>query len=256
MKNRKRSAFKFLLLCCLLFCSRTTLARQDVLIFAAASTRNAVSEIIKLFNASQDDVRVKASFASSSLLAKQIMAGAPAHIYLSANPRWMDYLQSKQLIDATTRKTLLGNQIVLISPQGSKLDISMHNDFDFAAHLKGRLCMGDPDHVPAGTYAKQALQHMQWWDGVKPKLVGTKDVRAALALVERGECDVGVVYATDAGVSSRVEVIGRFPEDSHAPVEYRVASVLPVLKGAQQVLTYLSSPAAQVVYQKYGFIPR
>ena len=195
------------------------IAETDVVVFAAASTTNAVTEIGELY-AARNQGHIKSSFASSSTLAKQIDSGAPADVFLSANTEWMDFLEEHNLLVAESRFDLLSNRIVLIAPVGSALE---HIDVvaGFALHAllgkDGRLAMGDPDHVPAGMYGRKALQNLASWDPLKDRLAPMKDVRAALVLVERGEAPLGLVYATDAAISSKVRVVGAFPADSHPP---------------------------------------
>ncbi len=226
----------------------------SVTIFAAASTTNAITDISKLF-AEKNKAKVTHSFASSSTLAKQIEQGAPADVYLSANPKWMNYLTEKQSIEPQSRFDLLGNRIVLIAPVSSTVKITVGPKFDLPKVLgNDKLAMGDPDHVPAGIYGKQALVKLGVWKDVEPKVARAKDVRAALALVERGEAPLGVVYATDAAITKKVKVVGVFPEDSHPPIVYPVALIKD--KGtaiAKSYLEFLKSPAAKTVFEKYGF---
>ena len=231
---------------------------NKVLIFAAASTTNAVTDVIELFN-KQGAGQAAASFASSSTLAKQIENGAPADIYISANVKWMDYLDERGLIDKATRQDLWGNRLVLIAPKDSPAgDVEIKPDFPLVDLLAGgRLAMGDPDHVPAGIYAKKSLESLGIWPKVEPSLARTKDVRAALALVERGECPYGMVYATDAAISDKVKVVGTVPENAHPPIIYPVAIMAgkdrPLVK---KFFELLKSPEGGAVFEKYGFTVR
>lgn len=231
-------------------------ARSEVVVFAAASTTNAVTEIGQLYAAGRLG-RVTPSFASSSTLAKQIASGAPADVYISANKKWMDFLEERNLIDRKSRLDLLGNRIVLIAPFGSALKkIDVAPGFSLTACLgkDGRLAMGDPEHVPAGMYGKKALQNLGSWDPVKNRVAPMKDVRAALVLVERGEAPVGLVYATDAAISRKVRVVGTFPRDSHPPIVYPVAAVADgKLPEAGRFIDFLRSPECRAVFEKYGF---
>jgi molybdate transport system substrate-binding protein len=233
--------------------SQPVIAVEKVLLYAAASTSNAITEIINQFNKDTPEFKVKVSFASSSTLAKQIDAGAPAHVYISANPKWMDYLQERKLIINESRQDLLHNKIVLIAPLESQMVVEMSKKFDFSAILKGRLCLGDPSHVPVGIYAKQALISMGWWEQIKTKIVGAKDVRAALVFVERGECDAGIVYSTDASASKKSKILTEFPADTHKPIIYPVATLASAPDSAKTFLTYLSSSQAQAIFKKHGF---
>ncbi len=231
-------------------------AKRDILVFAAASTTNAVTEIGEMFSKKQLG-HVTSSFASSSTLAKQIESGAPADVYLSANKKWMDFLEEKNLITMETRCDLLSNRIVLIAPAASALiEIDVVPGFDIAKALgeDGRLSIGDPDHVPAGMYGKKALENLGIWPQVEDRLAPMKDVRAALVLVERGEAPLGLVYATDAAISKKVHVIGTFPTKSHPAIVYPVAAVEGGNRSAaQQFLNFLKSSEARAIFQKYGF---
>jgi molybdate transport system substrate-binding protein len=238
------------------FSGNAPAAQEDVVVFAAASTTNAITDIAKLY-AARHLGRVTPSFASSSTLAMQIANGAPADVYLSANEKWMDYLEKKNVIDRASRFNLLGNRIVLIAPAKSRLSaVDVKPGMALAALLgrQGRLAIGNPEHVPAGIYGKQALQHLGLWAQVKDRLAPTRDVRAALALVERGETPLGLVYATDAAISKRVRVVGAFPVDSHPPIVYPVAMVTGAKRAAAaSFLKFLKSPQARTVFKKYGF---
>jgi molybdate transport system substrate-binding protein len=234
-------------------------AQSEVMVFAAASTTNAVTEIGKLYSERQLG-RVTPSFASSSTLAKQIASGAPADVYISANKKWMDFLAERKLIDQKSRLDLLGNRIVLIAPASSPLtSIDVAPGFALASFLgkDGRLSTGDPEHVPAGMYGKKALENLGVWDQVKDRLAPMKDVRAALVLVERAEAPVGLVYATDAAISKKVRVVGTFPASSHPPIVYPVAIVAGgKAEAAKGFIDFLRSPESRAVFEKYGFVVR
>lgn len=227
---------------------------KRVLVFAAASTTNAVDEIGQLFSQKKQGKFVP-SFASSSTLAKQIAAGAPANIYISANPKWMRYLEDKNLVEQGTRWNILGNTLVLITPATSDLTLDIRPEFPLSKIVGNeRISMGDPDHVPAGIYGKQALMHLRVWDEIAPKVVRAKDVRTALVFVERGEVPLGIVYATDAAITDKVRVAGVFPENSHPPITYQAAIVKGNnTKTALAFLNFLKSPEAKGVFEKYGF---
>jgi len=238
------------------FYSRQAVADTDVVVFAAASTTNAVTDIGKLF-ADRKLGRMTPSFASSSTLAKQIENGAPADVYISANKKWMDYLEKKNLLAPGSRFDMLSNSIVLIAPAASSIaaiKIAPGFSMDEALGEEGRFAMGDPDHVPAGIYGKQALQRLGCWDAVKHRLAPMKDVRATLVLVERGETPLGLVYATDAAISKKVKVVGTFPADSHPPIVYPVAAVAGGRTQAARVfLDFLKTTEARAVFSKYDF---
>ncbi|MDO5054403.1 molybdate ABC transporter substrate-binding protein [Pasteurella oralis] len=241
-----------LVLACFVF---SVSAQAKVTVFAAASMTNALNQIAEDYKKVKPEQELVFSFASSSTLAKQIEQGAPADIFVSANTKWMKHLSEKELTIKETEKVLVGNELVLIAPQSSKL-----NDVDVAkgewvAELKDNfLSVGDPDHVPAGQYAKEALTHLKLWDKVETKLARGKDVRAALALVERTEAPLGIVYSTDGKVSKGVKIVGVFPADSYKAIEYPVA----LLKDhdnadSRAFLTYLESAEAKKVFADYGF---
>lgn len=231
-------------------------AESEMVVFAAASTTNAVTEIAELFEARQLG-RITPSFASASALAKQIENGAPADVFISANTDWMDYLEKKRLLVDGSRFDLLGNRIVLIAPVNSPVEkIDVMPGFSLIAALgsDGRLSIGDPDHVPAGAYGKKALENLGSWDAVKDRLAPMKDVRAALVLVERGEAPLGLVYATDAAISRKVRVVGAFPAGCHPPIVYPAAAIADGKTAeAMEFLSFLKSPEAGKIFEKYGF---
>lgn len=244
----------FIAVFCALCFNNWAQCQGKILVFAAASTTNAIKEIAAVFE-KINNVKVSCSFASSSTLAKQIENKAPANIYVSANPKWMDYLEDKGEIEEGTRIELLGNSVVLISPASSKAEVKIQPGFKLAEILgPGKLAMGDPDHVPAGIYAKQALETLGVWETVKSKVARSKDVRAALALVERGEAPLGIVYSTDAKITEKVKVVGIFPENSHPPVRYPVAIVKGgASKEALELLGFMKGKKAGKIFEKYGF---
>ena len=228
---------------------------EDVLVFAAASTTNALDEIAVLFSAKGLGT-VKASYASSSVLAKQIEQGAPADVFISADRQWADYLGTRGLIDPASRIDLLGNNLVLVAPADAKVPaVKIEKGFDFAALLgDGRLSTGDPDHVPVGLYAKQAFETLGQWQAVEPKLARADSVRSALAFVERGEAPYGIVYATDAAIAKKVKVVAVFPSLLHDPVVYPAALVTGRTNPtAKTYFDFLKSTAAKEVFVKYGF---
>jgi molybdate transport system substrate-binding protein len=227
----------------------------DLLVFAAASLKNALDDADAAYTA-QGGARVKASYAASGPLAKQIENGAPADIFISADTKWMDYVDQKGLVKAGTRSSLLGNRLVLVAPAGSAATVDLKAGVDLAALLgkDGRLAIGDPKSVPAGTYAESALQKLGAWAGVENRLAKAESVRAALAFVSRGEAPLGIVYETDTRADKGVKIVGVFPEDSHPPIIYPIA----LLAGsgnpeAAKYLAWLRSPAAAPYFEKQGF---
>jgi len=233
-------------------------AADKVTVFAAASLTNAMQDIAAQYQ-KEKGVQVVSSFASSSTLARQIEQGAPADLFISADQQWMDYSISKQQIVENTRYTLLGNELVLVAAKTSKIDNVEIDDKTQWTKLLGdsRLAVGDPDHVPAGIYAKEALQKLGAWSTLEPKLARASDVRGALALVEREEAPLGIVYGSDAIASKKVKVVGTFPASSHKPVEYPMAIVKDHEKPEVRAFyDYLKTPAASAIFKQYGFAPK
>jgi molybdate transport system substrate-binding protein len=227
---------------------------RDVLVFAAASLKNALDEIAGQWQ-SQTGRKVAISYAASNNLIKQIEQGAPADIFISADLDWMNYGQQKNLIRPETRANLLGNRIVLIAPKDSTASIKVEKGFDLAAALKGgRLAMGNVDAVPAGKYGKAALEKLGAWDGVKGRIAQAENVRAALLLVSRDETPFGIVYQTDAASEPSVRIVGTFPEDTHPPIIYPAALTKDSNNAiAVEFLKYIRSPAAKPAFERQGF---
>ena len=230
------------------FCASAQAAQTTI--YAAASLTNAIGDLIDAYQ-HKTGAQVQSSFASSSTLARQIAAGAPADIYASANEKWMTWLVDKGLVEKNAPLDLLGNSLVLIAPAGHPLKVAMKKGR--VPDFKGHLCMGMPDSVPAGIYGKQALINLGWWPALKGRVVATQDVRSALAFVARGECPLGIVYETDTAIDKRVAIVGRFPDDSHTPIVYPF-TLLPGASGtARGFFTFLRSPEGQAVFRHYGF---
>jgi molybdate transport system substrate-binding protein len=230
-------------------------AAQDVLVFAAASLKNALDDIGGLYQKASGH-KVTVSYAASSVLAKQVENGAPADVFLSADLDWLDYLAGHQLIKPETRINLLGNRLVLIAPKAEATPVAIADGFPLAERLgaSGRLAVGDPAHVPAGKYARAALEHLGVWASVADRLAPAASVREALALVSRGEAPLGIVYETDARVDPGVVIVGTFPEDSHPPVIYPGAIVATSDNpNAVTFLGFLRAPSAVSVFEHYGF---
>lgn len=227
---------------------------NNLRVSAAASLTDVLTELVQDFERSHSDIDIKTSFAGSSVLAKQIENGAPADIFISADKDWMDYLQKRNLINTESRKDLLSNNLVFIAPMNREFSIEFTSQFNFATKLSGKICTGEPAYVPVGKYAKQAFEYYGWWKAIEPSLVGTEDVRTALAFVERGECALGIVYETDAKMSKKVKLIARFPAGSHSPIVYPIALTTKANNDAQRFLAFLKSDQAIEVFNRYGFI--
>jgi molybdate transport system substrate-binding protein len=227
--------------------------QPQILVFAAASLTDALQEISTGYE-NTAHVKVKSSFDSSSVLARQIEAGAPADIFFSADTAWMDYLQSRNLIRPTSRTNLLGNRLVLIAPAQSQVHLKIAPHFALVAALgDGRLATGDPDSVPAGRYARSALTKLGVWDDVSSRLARAENVRVALIYVTRGEAPLGIVYASDALIDKGVRVVDTFPADSHEPIVYPIALTQSAKNRAAEFVGYLSGPQARAIFVKYGF---
>jgi molybdate transport system substrate-binding protein len=229
-------------------------AAQPLLVFAAASLKNALDEIaVAWWHGTGKGARI--SYAASSTLAKQIENGAPADLFISADSDWMDYLETRKLIKPETRSDLLGNRIVLIAPAGSAVKLTIAPGFGLAAALgDGRLAMADPAAVPAGRYGRAALEKLGVWGTVASRIAAAENVRAALLLVARGEAPLGIVYSTDAAVEPGVRIVDTFPRDSHPPIVYPIAlTATSANPDAPALLVYLRGAAAHAQFQKAGF---
>lgn len=223
-------------------------------VFAAASLKNALDEIDTVWTA-RTGKTVTVSYAASSALVKQIEAGAPADIFISADIPWMIHADAKGLIRPGSRVDLLGNSLVLIAPAAAAETIALIPGVALAAKIgDGKIATGDIAVVPAGKYAKAALEKLGIWADIEPKIAGTESVRAALALVARGEAKYGIVYASDARVEPKVAVVGTFPADSHPPIVYPAAitkdSTSP---DAAALLDFLAGPEAAKIFEAHGF---
>ena len=235
----------------------TKASAQDasLTVFAAASMRNALDDTNVAFTKATG-IKVLASYAASSELVKRIEQGAPADVFISADLKWMDYAADHKLIKPDTRVNLLGNVLVLIAARSSNLDmVDLGKGFDIAKLVgDGRIAVADVRAVPAGLYAKAALESLGAWAAAEPKLAMAEDVRAALAFVARRRTSVGIVYETDAKIERFVKVIGIFPEDSHEPIIYPVAATAETTNPAvTRYLNFLRSSSAKAIFEHYGF---
>ena len=253
---RRASLFAGVLMLAVSFAG-PAVAAERLLVFAAASLQGTVDAVARRFERT-GRARVAVSFAASSALARQIERGAGADVFVSASPLWMDRLERGRWLRPGTRGNLLGNRLVLVAPAAHTAPVAIHSRFPLARLLgDGRLAMGDPSHVPAGQYAKAALETFKVWQAVARRVAGTADVRRALALVARGEAPYGIVYVTDAKADPRVAVVGTFPEYAHPPIHYTVA--IPAASTHPQAETFLNflwSPKARSVFEARGFTAR
>jgi len=226
---------------------------RAVSILAAASTVEVMTELSRQFE-QETGFKTELSFAASSVLARQIEAGAPADVYLSADQAWMDYLRERQLLREQPCFDLLANRLVIVVPAGrAGVTVELDAAFDFARVCRGGLAMGDPSHVPAGKYARQALEHVGWWERVQPRVVPAVDVREALRYVAMGEVDAGIVYATDAAGSDAVRVVATLPHGWHDPIRYPIAACAGSAASAERFLEFARSSAAAQIIRRRGF---
>jgi molybdate transport system substrate-binding protein len=229
--------------------------KPPITVFAAASLTNALQELGDGFT-KETSIPVRFSFAASSALARQIENGAPADVFFSADVEWMDYLQARNLIQRDTRHDVLGNRLVLVAPADGKIDLKIAPRFPLAKALgTGRLATGDPDSVPVGRYAREALTTLGVWNEVSDRLVRADSVRSALAFVDRGEALLGIVYETDALIDKRVRVVDVFPENSHLPIIYPIALTRAAKPNAARFVAYIRGPAGDASFKAYGFTP-
>lgn len=247
--------FRLLLLGALLVCGTLQAAgsaEAPVRVFAAASLTDALNEVTAHWRRAGHP-QPSLAFGASSTLAKQVEAGAPVDVFASADLKWMDYLGQRGRIDTASRSNLLGNTLVLIAPKDKPFQARMQPGFAIANVFQGRLCTGEPGVVPVGIYAKEALEKLGWWQSLQGRIVGTDDVRTALAFVERGECGAGIVYATDAKISGAVVTVAAFPAQTHAPIVYPFAATKDARPETRAFLRFLRSAQAAAIFRRHGF---
>lgn len=235
---------------------RAAHAQLPVTVFAAASLTDALRELGQHWQA-RGHAAPRFSFAASSALARQIEQGAPADLFISADEAWMDYAQQRGLIVDATRRSVLGNAVVLVAPSAAARPVEITRGTDLAALLgpQGRIATGDPAHVPIGRYAQAALTWMGQWDVLAPRLARAQSAPGALLLVSRGEARLGIVYATDAATMAGVRVIGTFPAESHPPVSYPFALTQRAANNAEAhaLLAFLTGAEAMPTWRRFGF---
>ncbi|UNM95044.1 molybdate ABC transporter substrate-binding protein [Ignatzschineria rhizosphaerae] len=252
MNKFKKTALALLLINTALFAQA-----ENITVFAAASLQNAIDEIKVNYEKTGNKDQIEALYDSSSNLARQIEQGAPADLFISANQSWMNYLEEKNLIDDATRTNIVKNELALITYKDNTTEYKVDfgsNDFWKATLENTRIALGDPDHVPAGLYAKEAFEKLGVWATVAPKVAAAQNVRAALLLVEVKEADLGAVYSSDASVSEKVKTVTIFPEELHEPIEYPIAIMKNQANDSVNgFYNYLLSDDAAEVFKKYGF---
>jgi molybdate transport system substrate-binding protein len=232
----------------------STVLAKAPLVFAAASLQESLNAVADAWAAKHHE-RPTISFAASSALAKQIDAGAPADIFISADEPWMDDVQKNGFVSPGTRVSFLANKLVLVAPAGSSGTITIKPGFPLAKALgDGKLAMADPDSVPAGKYGKASLTALGVWPQVQAKVVRGDSVRSALAFVERGEAPYGIVYETDALASKKVRIAGVFPANSHPPITYPIARLSASAgRDAEGFRQFVISREGRAIFRKYGF---
>lgn len=258
--TRRRAGFGLLGLAAVLLVGTSsadpTLAQgKELVIFAAASLKNALDEAAADWTRESGRPAPKISYAASSALARQLEQGAPADLFLSADLDWMDHAQAKALIRPETRVSLLANRIALIAPVDAKISVALAPGVDLSPALgASRLALANVEAVPAGKYGKAALEKLGAWDRIKDRVAQADNVRAALLLVSRGEAPLGIVYATDAAADPKVRVVATFPEDTHPPIVYPVAVTSESRNpDAQAFLAHLRGSRARASFERQGF---
>jgi molybdate transport system substrate-binding protein len=228
---------------------------RNLLVFGAASLKDALDDADAQYQRDSGS-KILVSYGASSALAKEIENGAPADIFWSADPDWMDYLEERRLVKPESRFNRLGNKLVLIAPIYSRINLTISRNFPLAQALANdRLAMADPANVPAGRYGRAALEALGVWSSVINKIEPAEDVRATLALVSRGEAPLGIVYQTDAVADKRVKILGTFPESTHPPIIYPIAIMASSINpGSTPYLNFLKSPRSRPTFEKQGFI--
>jgi molybdate transport system substrate-binding protein len=238
----------------LVYSSSPAASNQDITVSAAVSLKDALDQIAQLYRAEKPGVAVHFNLGGSGTLRRQIEQGAPVDIFIAASPEEMDKLAAKGRLLSGTRRDIAANEVVLIAPAGST---NVQSFEDLAQPRVKLIAIGEPNTVPAGMYARQALTHLGMFDRLKPKFVLAKDVRQVLTYVATGNVDAGIVYATDARISTKVKVIATEPPSSHSPALYPAAVIKSSRNpaGAREFLNFLLGPRSQGVFQKFGFLP-
>ncbi len=250
-----KKSILFTSLCLLISGTASAATSSVVTVFAASSLTNAMQTLAQEYQAKTGTV-VRLSLASSSTLARQIAQGAPADIYISADNRWMNYVEEKGAMDTASRKSLLTNALVLVAPKSANENtLNVEPNWPLKRVLDGtRLAIGNPAYVPAGIYAQQSFEKLGVWSTASTVLAPTNNVRSALMLVENGESQLGVVYKTDALIAKRVKIVAQLPNGSHDPIEYPIAMVKGRNTSAvSHFYQYLQSAAADKIFVQYGF---
>lgn len=225
----------------------------DVTVFAAASLNAAFDAVAREYELASGD-RIVAAYAGSNALARQIENGAPAHLFISADADWVDYVEQKGLARPGTRLNMLSNELVLVAPADSKVRLKLSPGVDIAFALgTRRIALADPDVVPAGKYAKAAFMKLGVWGGLRTRVAATDNVRGALALVARGEAPLGVVYRTDAIAEKSVRIVDIFPRDTYPAILYPMVRLKRESPAADRFASWLQGREARAVFERFGF---
>ena len=247
----RRTAAHFLALLCI--SAPLSAHAETVTVFAAISLNGSLDSVAKQYEASTGN-RVVISFAASSALARQIENGAPADVFISADTEWADYLIGKRRLRADTRTIVLTNELVLVAPKASKLQLTIAPGFPLAAALDRERLVLSQEAVPGGKYAKAALESLGVWAGVQNQVARAENARAAVLMVSRGNAPLGIVYRTDALADSGVRIVDTFPASSHPPILYAAGLITDrASPAASEFLAYLSGPRARATWEQYGF---
>ena len=230
-------------------------AAAQVTVFAAASLKESLDEAARAYERASGD-RVVVSYAGSNALARQVAHGAPADLFFSADPDWIEYLERRALAVPGSRRDLLSNELVLVAPASSRVALRLVPGVDLTAPRGDRrLAIANPEAVPAGKYAKRSLTVLGAWAGVSKRLAPTDNVRAALLLVARGEAPLGIVYRSDALVEPRVKIVDAFPRETHSPIVYPLVRLRHgTSPSAEKFADYLGSPEARGIFERHGFL--
>lgn len=252
----KQSAFCLLVGIVTLFTARVAYAdSKEITVFAAASMTEVIQESCVAFEKSTG-IKVKLNLGGSGKLARQIEAGAEADIFISASKKWVDYTAHEGFLKNSSVKPFLSNSLVVIAPLNSEVKpFKVSNKIDFPSLFEGRLSVGDPNFVPAGQYAMEALKYCECDKIFKKRLLPGANVRSALMMVELGEVEMGIVYKTDAIKSSKVKVLSEFPVESHSQIVYYHAMSNGAKPAAQQFYNWLTNTPSNELYKKHGFKP-
>lgn len=228
-------------------------AAERLLVFAAVSLSEVIADVCEEFW-KRTGGRVAPSFAASSVLARQIEAGAQADLFVSADEEWMTYLSTRRLIVSESKRTIARNALVLIAPKSAASNVDLAPAALSRALGAGRLALGDPASVPAGRYAEAALRSLGLWETVEKRLAPAENVRVALTYVSRGEVPLGIVYATDALADPRVRVVARFPDGTHPPIVYPAALTTRARSGAFALLRFMLGAEGKQLFARRGFL--